>query len=187
MSFGSVNRSPPTLLPMKTLIHLFALSALFTTAIHAADEKLIAAVRAADDERIAATQARDATRLAAIYSDALHYAHSSGKVDTKASQIKGIATGASKYEKFEHKERTFTPAGPGIVLMKGRVLIHMSGANGEVVNDLNYLAVWREEQGKWRFMAWQSCKNPAPEFPAGPKATPGAEFPAGPKSTSGAK
>jgi ketosteroid isomerase-like protein len=153
-----------------TLLRLLPLLALFTAAIHAADDKLIAAVRAADDERIAATQAADAKRLDAIYSDALHYAHSSGKVDTKASQIKGITTSGNKYEKFEHKERTFIPAGPGIVLMKGRILMHMSGANGKVVNDLNYLAVWREEQGKWRFLAWQSCKNPpAVEAPAGAK------------------
>jgi len=30
----------------------------------------------------------------------------------------------------------------------------------KATNDLNYLAVYREENGKWRFLAWQSCKNP---------------------------
>jgi hypothetical protein len=146
---------------MKTLLRLLPLFALFVVALRAADaDKLIAAVRAADDERIAATMAADRTRLDAIYSDALHYAHSSGKVDTKASQIQGITTGGNKYERFEHKERTFIPAGPGIVLMKGRVLMHMASSTGRLVNDLNYLAVWREEKGKWRFLAWQSCKNP---------------------------
>jgi hypothetical protein len=25
-----------------------------------------------------------------------------------------------------------------------------------------YLAVWREEKGHWRFLAWQSCKLPTP-------------------------
>ena len=38
----------------------------------------------------------------------------------------------------------------------------MSSPTGKLVNDLNYLAVWREEKGKWRFLAWQSCKNPPP-------------------------
>lgn len=145
---------------MKKLFLLLPLLALLAGAMHAADDKLIAAVRAADDERIAATMATNTKRLEAIYSDALHYAHSNGKVDTKASQIKGITSGGNKYERFEHKERTFIPAGPGIVLMKGRVLMSMSGANGKLVNDLNYLAVWREENGQWRFLAWQSCKNP---------------------------
>ena len=147
---------------MKNLLRLLPLLALFATTLGAAEDKLIAAVRAADDERIAATMAADRARLDAIYSDALHYAHSSGKVDTKASQIQGITTGGNKYERFEHKERTFIPAGPGIVLMKGRVLMAMSSSNGKLVNDLNYLAVWREEQGKWRFLAWQSCKNVPP-------------------------
>jgi len=130
--------------------------------VHGADEKLIAAVRAADDERIAATKAADRARLSAIYSDELHYAHSSGKVDTKASQIQGIVGGSNKYEAFDHKNRTFVPAGPGVVLMKGRVLMQMANKNtgAKTTNDLNYLAVWREEGGKWRFLAWQSCKNP---------------------------
>ena len=147
---------------MKSLLRLLPLLALFATTLRAADEKLLAAVRAADDERIAATMAADRARLGAVYSDALRYAHSNGKVDTKASQIQGITTGGNQYERFEHKERTFTPAGPGIVLMQGRVLMHMSSPTGKLVNDLNYLAVWREEKGKWRFLAWQSCKNPPP-------------------------
>jgi ketosteroid isomerase-like protein len=134
----------------------------FLTILHAADDKLMAAVRAADDERIAATRAADRARLAAVYSDDLHYGHSNGKVDNKTSQIQGITTGGNKYERFEHKDRNFRQAAPGIVVMTGRVLIHMSNTqSGEkITNDLNYLAVWREEKGKWRFLAWQSCKNP---------------------------
>jgi hypothetical protein len=44
--------------------------------------------------------------------------------------------------------------------MVGRVVV-IAGDNGAIVpNDLNFLAVWRQEKGKWRFLAWQSCKNP---------------------------
>ena len=132
--------------------------------LRGADDKLIAAVRAADDERIAATIAADAARLRAVYSDDLHYGHSNGKIDTKASQIQGLTTGENRYESYEHKDRTFVPAAPGIVLAKGRVLIHMTNKKSgqKITNDLNYLSVWREEKGKWRFLAWQSCKNPEP-------------------------
>ena len=155
---------PSATLPRRRLLHLlFVVSILPLFAVlRAADDKLVAAVRAADDERIAATKAGDRARLEASYSDDLHYGHSNGKIDNKKSQIQGITTGANRYEAFEHKERTFVPAGPGIVLMKGRVLVHMGNKQtGEkIVNDLNYLAVWREEKGKWRFLAWQSCKNP---------------------------
>ena len=149
---------------MKNLLRLLPLIALFATAVHAADDKVIAAVRAADDERIAATKAADAKRLEAIYSDELHYAHSNGKIDTKASQIKGITTGNNRYEGFDHKDRIFTVAAPNIVLMRGHVLAHMvnKSSGQKATNDLNYLAVWRNENGKWRFLAWQSCKNPDP-------------------------
>ena len=150
---------------MKThLFRLLPLFVLFALVARAAEDKLIAAVRAADDERLAATIAADAQRLDAIYSADLNYTHSSGKFDTKASQIKGVTTGGSRYEKFDHQERTFIPAAPGIVLMRGRVHVHMvnkqSGA--KTMNDINYLAVWREENGKWRFLAWQAQKNEAP-------------------------
>lgn len=142
------------------VVCLFALI-LVLPGLRASEDKLIAAVRAADDERIAATTAGDRARLSAVYSDELHYAHSNGKIDTKASQIQGITAGANRYS-FEYKGRTFVPVAPGVVLMKGRMLMHLTnkqtGQKG--LNDLNFIAVWREENGKWRFFAWQSCKNP---------------------------
>ncbi len=148
---------------MKILLRLLPLLTCLVAGLRAAADPLIAAVRAADDERVAATCAADRTRLEAVYADALRYAHSSGKIDTKASQVEGITSGGNKYERFEYKERTFVPAGPGVVMMQGRVVIHLrnrSGAASEL--DLNYLAVWREEGGRWRFLAWQSCKNVPP-------------------------
>jgi ketosteroid isomerase-like protein len=141
---------------------LLAALALGLPSLGAADDNMLAAVGAADDARVAATKAADTRRLAAIYSDALHYAHSNGKVDNQATQLDGIANSANHYESIEYKERTFIPAAPGIVLMKGRALFTMQPKAGgaKIINDLNYLAVWRNEGGVWRFLAWQSCKNP---------------------------
>lgn len=144
----------------KSLLHLLALFAFTVACLPAAEDKAIAGARAADDERLAATKAADPKRLDAIFSNDLHYAHSSGKIDTKASYMQSLVSRNTIYESFDYKDRKFTVAGPGIVLMTGRVLINAT-ANGEKVsNDLNILAVWREEGGKWRFLAWQSCKNP---------------------------
>ncbi len=150
---------------MKIRLTLLLALLAIPAAVRAAEDPVIAAVRAADDERVAATVAADAARLGAVYSDALHYAHSNGKVDTKASQIAGITTGPTKYDKLDYQERTFVPAAPGVVLMKGRLLVHnRNKASGNLnVMDLNYLAVWRLEGGTWRFLAWQSCRNPAPD------------------------
>ena len=121
-----------------------------------------AAVAAADNERQSATMAGDRARLEAIFSADLRYAHSSGKVDSKTSYIDSLVSHQTVYESFEYKERSFLPAAPGIVLMTGRVVIHARNGEQKVENDLNFLAVWREEEGHWRFLSWQSCKNPPP-------------------------
>lgn len=121
-----------------------------------------AALTKADDERLAAIQSGDQARLTAILSDELRYSHSSGKVDTKESYIKSLTSHSTVYEKFDYKERTFKSVAPGIALMTGRVVttVTQSGKPGEL--DLNFLAVWRQENGQWKFLAWQSCKNTPP-------------------------
>ena len=146
----------------KTLLCLLPLFVLSLVTLRAAEDKSIIAARAADDERLAATKAGDPARLDAIFSDALRYAHSNGVVDTKASYMKALVSHTTVYESFDYKERNFTVAGPGVVLMSGRVLIKASNNGARADNDLNILAVWREENGRWRFLAWQSCKNPPP-------------------------
>jgi ketosteroid isomerase-like protein len=154
----------PSLVRFVHLLCLFAAIPLLSV-LRAADDKLIAAVRAADEERLAATIAGDRARLESIYSDDLYYVHSSGKIDNKTSQLQGVTTGGNKYDSFDHKDRTFVSVAPGIVLMRGHVLVHMSNkqSGAKTTNDINYLAVWREEKGKWRFLAWQAAKNTPPE------------------------
>ena len=158
---------------VKSRIRQFCLLSflLFTTPLcHAAStvsaaEKnvVISAVTAADDERMAAMKAGDAARLNAIFSDELRYAHSNGAVDNKSAFVDSLVTGKTVYENFEYKDRTILPAAPGIALMSGRVLVKVRAGEQKLSVDLNYLAVWREENGKWRFLAWQSSRNPVPD------------------------
>lgn len=125
----------------------------------AEDSKVL---RSADDERVAAILAADRPRLAAIFSDDLRYAHSTGAMDNKASYIDLLVSGRTKYVVYDYEERNFTFPAPGIALMSGRV--HIKSVTGDAVSDgiLSLLAVWREENGVWRFLAWQSCKLPQP-------------------------
>ncbi|MBI2497488.1 MAG: nuclear transport factor 2 family protein [Opitutae bacterium] len=122
----------------------------------------VAAVRAADEERLAAMMAADAARLGTVFSDELHYAHSNGQIDSKASLIKSLTGRSMVYESFDYLERAFKVAGPETVLMTGRAVIHVRSGDKPAVLDLNFLAVWRKENGRWRFLAWQSCRNPSP-------------------------
>lgn len=128
----------------------------------AAADAVLAAVRAADEERVAASIAVDRDRLAAVLSDELHYAHSNGSIDSKESYLESIVAGRSVYTSYDYQERIFRPVAPGVVLMTGRTVIGSRNAEGPITIDLNFLAVWRNEGGAWRMLAWQSCRNPPP-------------------------
>lgn len=125
-----------------------------------ADERTFAALRAADDARIAAMKSPDREKLASLLSPDLHYAHSNGLVDTKASFIDLIMSGKARYFRFDYESRNFTLAAPGVALMTGR--FDVKAVIGETMAEakLSFLGVWRLEGDQWKFLAWQTCKIP---------------------------
>jgi hypothetical protein len=150
-------------------IRLFSVLCLVTLTagfVRAADDPNLAALRAVDDERVAAIVAGDRARLTAIFSDDLRYAHSTGTVDTKTSYVDALTSGHLKYHTYTYEGRNFTFPAPGIALMTGHVHTKTTSASGQSDAVLSFLAVWREEKGQWRFLAWQSCKLPAPKAEA---------------------
>jgi ketosteroid isomerase-like protein len=126
----------------------------------AEDHPNLAAVKAADKARVAAMQSGDRAKLDGIFSDELRYAHSNGVVDTKASFIDILSTGKTKYVGYDYEEQSFTFPAPGIALMTGRAHVKAESEGKSMDAVLSFLAVWREEKGQWRFLAWQSCKLP---------------------------
>lgn len=135
-------------------------------------EKVNAEVRAADDERVAAMIAADRARLDAVLSEGLHYGHSNGAVDGKAAFVESLASRRVAYESVDYLRRDFLIAGEDIVLMTGRARVRagLTGRTNEL--DLSFLAVWRREAGRWRFLAWQSSRNPPPAPPPPPAVRP---------------
>jgi len=120
----------------------------------------LVAVTAADNARVAAMKAADREKLGASFSEELHYAHSTGAVDTKASFIALLTSGKTKYTSIDYDRRDFSFPAPGFALMTGRVHIRSTTGEAEADNLLSFLAAWRLEEGQWRFLAWQSCKLP---------------------------
>jgi hypothetical protein len=129
-------------------------------AVAADDVGAIAAVQVADDQRTQAMVSADRQALGALLSDELVYGHSNGQVDTKSSLIAALADHRMVYERFDYRERVFVPAGPGMMLMRGRVIATIRNGEHRVPLDLQFLAVWREENKRWRFLAWQSARRP---------------------------
>ena len=143
------------------LLPLIAFCLAFSNSASAEDNRA-AVLASADDARVAAMKSADREKLAAILSDDLRYAHSSGTVDTKQSYIESLTSGRTKYLTLDYEERAFTFPAPGIALMTGRAHVKVANATGETDMLLSFLSVWREENSHWRFLAWQSCKLPAP-------------------------
>lgn len=133
---------------------VFCLSSL---SLHAEE---VAKLIAADDARVVAMKAADQGKLEAVLSDELHYAHSNGLVETKAEFIAAVAGGKLKYEGIDYEERKFTFPTPEVAMMTGRARVQAVSAKGPMDAVLAYLAVWRKEDGQWKFLAWQSCKLP---------------------------
>lgn len=143
------------------LLSLVAFCIAFSNPV-SAEDKRAATLAAADTARVAAMKSADREKLAAILSGDLRYAHSSGTVDTKQSFIESLTAGRTKYVALDYEERAFTFPAPGMALMSGRAHVKVTNATGEVDMLLGFLGVWREENGHWRFLAWQSCKLTPP-------------------------
>ena len=143
---------------MKTLLPL--LLAFLCSSLCAAEDPKVTALTAVDDVRVAAMLKPSKATLDTVLSDDLRYAHSNGVVDTKTSFVDVLTAGKTKYVGYDYEERNFTFPAPGIALMSGRAHVKAVTAAGEMDGVLSFLAVWREEKGHWRFLAWQSCKLP---------------------------
>lgn len=141
------------------------LALLFTLNVKAAEHPELTRVTAADDARVAAMLAPTREKLEAVLSPDLRYAHSNGQVDTKDSLIASLTDGSATYSKYAYQERSFTFPAPGIALMTGRFDVKAVVKGNAAESTIGYLAVWRLEQGAWKFLAWQSCRIP-PSTPA---------------------
>lgn len=148
---------------------LGALLALSVSSALAALDPL-GALRRADLARVRATIAGDAVALNTLLADDLSYGHNDGRVQTKAEFITAVATNQTKYEAIDYEDTKLTEIAPGAASMSGRVHLKVSRAGQHVEFTLRFLAVWREEGGKWQLLAYQSTRlpEPAPAAPAAP-------------------
>ena len=96
---------------MKSLLLALLLSLVGVAAAEPASD----AVRAADDARVAAMLNPDKAVLDVVLSEDLRYAHSNGKVDTKASLTASLLDGEAKYLSYKYTERNFRFPAPDVL------------------------------------------------------------------------
>lgn len=115
------------------------------------------AVKQAELARFRAMTTNDLPALEASLGDDLIYTHSSASVDTKASYVGSIRSGALKYVSVEPSEMKVRVYGTTAVITAMAKVTSIS--NGQTMNNqLRYTDVWVLRDGRWQMVGWQSTR-----------------------------
>ncbi|WP_114750133.1 nuclear transport factor 2 family protein [Pleomorphovibrio marinus] len=111
-----------------------------------------------EKQRFQAMVERDVEFLEAVISDDLHYIHSNGEVDDKASFIAPIAAGERHYDDItiaESRVRMYD----NTAIINAECTYHRKHEDGSPNNlQLRYTNVYVKLDGKWKMVSWQSFK-----------------------------
>ena len=113
-----------------------------------------------EDKRFAAMVARDFAALEKLTHDELLYTHSSGVTDTKPSWLESMKSGKVKYKSASCSDRQVRFFGD-VALTRGRAAIEVDIAGQPKSLRLLFLMAYTRTPQGWKFVAWQSCPQPA--------------------------
>jgi len=101
--------------------------------------------------------ANDFVSLDKLLGDDLIYTHSNALVDTKASYVESMTSGALKYESIEPADLKVRVYGTTAVITASAAITSVS--KGQTQNNkLRYTDVWVLRDGRWQMVGWQSTK-----------------------------
>ena len=130
---------------------------IFAIASAHAEPAVISAVLA-HKARLTAMMAGDGDALARLMSDQLRFVHSDGRVESKADYVKNMMAGDTQYSDAKTSELETMQVSPEVVVVLGvQDMRKRLGTEWSNIK-LRYLAVWRNENGVWRMVAWQSAR-----------------------------
>jgi ketosteroid isomerase-like protein len=112
-------------------------------------------LRRADDLRRQAMLEADLDSLNRLLADDLTWTHSSGVTESKAEFLSAIKVGTVVYSQLDIEQDQIRRAGD--VFVHNGILRGSASREGKA-KDLNakFLSVWKEADGKFEMMAWQS-------------------------------
>jgi ketosteroid isomerase-like protein len=115
-----------------------------------------------DEERTEAMIKGDLATLDRLLADDLSYVHSSTKVDTKASFIENLRSGASKYKAFQREEANTRVFGDSAINTGVATVSVENQGQAPATFKIRYTDVWVNRGGKWQMVAWHSTRVPVP-------------------------
>ncbi len=110
-----------------------------------------------DRQRMAAMGSRDIPALNRLIADDLIYIHSSARVDTKATLIGAMESGATVYRSVVPSEVTAQDLGDAVVLT-GVAAIEVTSGGNAMSFRVRFADVYANRGGNWQMVTWQSTK-----------------------------
>ena len=110
-----------------------------------------------DRQRMAAMGSRDIPALNRLIADDLIYIHSSARVDTKATLIGAMESGATVYRSVVPSEVTAQDLGDAVVLT-GVAAIEVTSGGNAMSFRVRFADVYAKRAGSWQMVTWQSTK-----------------------------
>lgn len=114
-----------------------------------------------EEQRWQAMQAADVVALDRLLSPSLNYTHSNLTSDSKDSYIAKVSEGYYRYLQVERQNEQARVVGTAAIVTGHLRASIIANGNPRTLNNL-YLAVWVQEAGAWRFLAYQPTVVPNP-------------------------
>lgn len=112
-----------------------------------------------DRKRMTAMAEKDVAALQAMLADDLIYTHSSARMDTKASLIGNMQSGATVYSSVVPSDVVAQDCGDAVVLT-GVARIKVTSGGNPMSFGVRFTDVWAKRGGSWQMVTWQSTKLP---------------------------
>ncbi len=102
--------------------------------------------------------AGDAAALGRLMSDELTFVHSDGRIESKTDYVKNMLAGDTAYAEAKTTGVQVKQISSEVIVLIGaqEMKKRLGPAWSEV--KLRFMAVWRNEGGTWRMVAWQSMR-----------------------------
>ena len=108
-----------------------------------------------DRQRMSALAQMDTDKVKEFLSDELVWTHTSGRVDTKESQIASMKSGEIVYSRYEPSDVEAQDYGDFVVLT-GTADIHVNFRGTLYPLDVRFTDGWHKKDGKWKMVFWHS-------------------------------
>ncbi|UKA55243.1 nuclear transport factor 2 family protein [Arthrobacter sp. FW305-BF8] len=114
-----------------------------------------AVVQRLEDQRYSAVLAGDVDTFEGLCHPELVYTHSGGNTDSLKAYTDKLRTGAVRYHRIDHESEKITIIGnTALVVVRMNADLTVNGTPTTMKNSA--LAVWVNEEGSWKFVAYQA-------------------------------